>query len=121
MPILSNSNCQNTAGIYIIHCKLCNFFYIGETGRSFQDRIRDHLYYIKRNFLDKEVAVHFNQINHNYLNDFEFFIFKDKIYNKEDRHYIENDLINIFITLKGKIMNNYIPSLFYMKKIITFN
>ena len=65
--------------------------------------------------------MHFNQINHNYLNDFEFFIFKDKIYNKEDRHYIENDLINIFITLKGKIMNNYIPSLFNMKKIITFN
>lgn len=119
--MLSNASCKNTAGIYIIHCKLCNHYYIGETGRSIHDRIREHIYYIKSNFITKEVAIHFNQTNHNYIRDFEFYIFKDNIITKENRHYIENDLINIFMSLKGKIMNNFIPSLFYMKKILTFN
>ena len=34
---------------YCIKCSRCNNLYIGETGRRFGDRIRDHLYDVRKN------------------------------------------------------------------------
>ena len=79
LPILSNADCQNVCCIYIIHCKFCNEYYIGQTGRTVHDRIREHIYCIKNKKIYSEVAVHFNLNNHNYVNHFEFFIFKSNI------------------------------------------
>jgi len=43
--------------------------YVGETGRRFGDRIRDHLYDIRKNDETKPVSRHFNSANHS-LSDF---------------------------------------------------
>ena len=52
-----------------IKCSRCNLLYIGETGRRFDDRIRDHLYDVRKNDLTKPVSRHFNLPNHS-LSDF---------------------------------------------------
>ena len=45
------------------------FLYIGETSRRFGDRIRDHLYDVRKNDLTKPVSRHFNLPNHS-ISDF---------------------------------------------------
>ena len=120
LPIMSNSDCNSIGCIYIIHCKLCNLFYVGQTGRSCHERIREHLNDIRNNDKDSEVAQHFNSKYHDYTVHFEFFIFKSDISTRIDRHYIENDLIQIVINITGKIINSFIPRIYLMKKTITF-
>ena len=46
--------------------------YIGETGRRLDDRIRDHLYDIRKNDQSKPVSRHFNSSNHS-ISDFAAF------------------------------------------------
>lgn len=125
LSIMSYSNCNSSNCIYIIHCKYCDNFYIGQTGRKISVRISEHLNNIKKHIIFKnkqnsEVALHFSENNHDHLIHFEFYIFKSNINNKLDRLYIENDLIHIFHFFKTTVINNYIPPYFYMKKLITF-
>ena len=65
-----------------------------------------------------EISTHFNLKNHN-KNDLRFLIFKSDLDDSE-RYSIENDLINIFINLKLKILNEKIPNQFFIKK-FSFN
>ena len=44
----SNLNCQSTNIIYLITCNICKFQYVGETKRSFETRIKEHIGNIKR-------------------------------------------------------------------------
>ena len=120
LPIMCNANCQDKSCIYIIHCKFCNIYYIGQTGRTAHERIREHIYCIKNKKILSEVAVHFNQDHHELNKHFEFFIFKSNILSKCIRYYIENDLINIFKFLTGKVINDFIPYISLMKKTVTF-
>jgi hypothetical protein len=56
-------NCKSTNLIYIITCKKCPAFYIGETGRKLSDRGNDH----RRGTINGEnnqVPNHFNQEDH---------------------------------------------------------
>ena len=46
--------------------------YIGETGHRLGDRIRDHLYEIRKNYQSKLVSRHFNSFNHS-ISDFAAF------------------------------------------------
>ena len=48
---------------------LTSYLTIGETGRRFGDRIRDHLYDVRKNDLTKPVSRHFNLPNHS-ISDF---------------------------------------------------
>ena len=41
--------CKTTGVIYIISCNKCNKQYIGQTGRTLHDRIREHMYSIVKN------------------------------------------------------------------------
>ena len=108
---MHNASCYNSHGIYLIHCKLCNIFYVGQTGRTIHARLREHLYAIKNRLLDRsEVALH-DSCKHNFLLHFEFFIFKIDIKLRSERHYIENDLIHIILNLTGKILNSFIPKI----------
>ncbi len=34
IPLQSNSNCLSTNIVYIINCKKCNYFYIGESSKT---------------------------------------------------------------------------------------
>ena len=51
--IPSLSNCDSKECIYFLFCNKCKVFYIGETGRAINKRIKEHLY--KINFLKRIV------------------------------------------------------------------
>ena len=120
IPIMTNASCNDKCCVYIIHCKLCLTYYIGQTGRTAHERLREHLYCIKLNKTHSEVAVHFNAPNHKIKEHFEFYIFKSNINNKIERYYIENDLINIFKYISGSVINGFIPRTYLIKKTLTF-
>ena len=48
LPLKANSNCKSKGIVYIITCKKCEIYYIGETGFSACERISQHLYDIRR-------------------------------------------------------------------------
>ena len=121
-PTYTNSCCQLEKCVYILICIKCNCFYIGQTSKCFKQRLYQHLNNIK-NFEPivkqiSEISTHFNLKNHN-KNDLRFLIFKSDLDDSE-RYSIENDLINIFINLKLKILNEKIPNQFFIKK-FSFN
>ena len=60
--------CRTTNMVYVISCTTCNKRYIGETGRTLDDRIREHLKDIQYNRDNKTVARHFNQPGHSVQN-----------------------------------------------------
>jgi hypothetical protein len=116
LPIRNNSSCDSVGIIYIICCFKCNYFYIGESGRTVKDRIYEHLRNIKNfnyniinsliNINDTCIAEHFNKKGHNLLIDFKFCIFESKVTNTEIRKSIETDLINLFKLFNINILNN---------------
>jgi hypothetical protein len=114
LPILDHSSCNSENCVYIIHCKLCNSFYIGQTVKI-KDRIYKHLYDIKKfvPYTSKQhntsVSVHFNLRHHNFYRDFKFMIFKKDIMELRGRLKIESFLINIFKDLNLDLMNDHIP------------
>ena len=64
MDINRNVNCQIKNLIYLISCKNCQTQYVGETARSLQSRISEHLGYIKNQKLTKATGEHFNLKGH---------------------------------------------------------
>ena len=69
LNITEHFNCRTPNIIYCIQCSNCKKLYIGETGRRLGDRIRDHLYDIRKNDLSKPISRHFNSSNHS-ISDF---------------------------------------------------
>ena len=69
----------------------CKARYIGETQRTFSERIYDHINYIKQNKIEKPTGDHFNKKGHNLSNMRAFIIEKvkklDTHYRKEREHY----------------------------------
>jgi len=128
LPFKSHSTCYSLGIIYIIFCMKCKLFYIGESERSVKKRIGEHInkiIFFKKNIMNSlidfdrqsEVAIHFNQTGHNYIDNFRFCIFETNVINKEIRRSIETDLINIFKNSNNKIINsvNKQPSLYNIK------
>lgn len=114
-PILDNSNCNSLNLIYIIHCKLCNSFYIGQTV-NIMKRIYNHLYDIKKFYPycykhNTSISIHFNLDGHNYLRDFRFFIIKKNLEDLNNRLQMEAFLINLFKRLDLKVINDHIPEI----------
>ena len=61
----------NTAGVvYLIHCKKCSIYYVGETGNPLRGRLNQHINDIKHN-RPTPVAEHFNSSPHTIDNDFQ--------------------------------------------------
>jgi len=124
LPIINDSTCSSKNAIYIIQCKLCNCFYIGQT-KCIKNRIYNHIYKIKT-FLpfsnsNSCVSIHFNQIAHNFLFHFNFFILKCNIEDTDERLNVENFIINLFLKFNVKIINDFIPSINNFKKIYLKN
>ena len=77
LPSMSESNCRSLNLIYIIYCKTCPCFYIGQTN-NLRNRFRNH----KRNILTKNIkskpdlndgvnlVKHFCQNDHNSRKNF---------------------------------------------------
>ena len=133
LPILINSSCNTKNSIYIIECKLCNSYYIGESGKEFKDRFYKHIYSIK-NFIPYKkytpVAIHFNLKYHNFKEHLKFYIYdtikpciQDEFYDqltlksiyKERRHNLENIVYNFFKSFNMNTMNYYLPNLKYIR------
>ena len=118
LPILSNSNCESENLIYIINCRLCNFYYVGQTKRI-KRRMRDHLNFCifdnTFNSSCRVVSWHFNKHRHNLNKDFNFFIFRENITELHLRLSIETQLITLFNRLRVKLMNDFIPDEYFFK------
>jgi hypothetical protein len=56
--------CTTTGVIYLISCTKCNHQYVGQTGRKFQDRAKEHLYAMVQK--TKTIRTHFSQNNHSH-------------------------------------------------------
>ncbi len=103
LPVKKNSNCESSGVVYIINCKLCNKFYVGETSKKAKIRIWQHLRSIT-NFLpfnkSTEIAEHFNLIGHRISRDFKFCIFTSDLMEKERRLDCETDIRHIIDMFK---------------------
>ena len=64
VEINKNVDCQTQNLIYLISCKKCETQYVGETARTLQSRISEHLGYIKNKKLTKATGEHFNLKGH---------------------------------------------------------
>jgi len=64
----SRFTCKSSNLVYLITCRCCNLQYVGQTGRTLADRIRDHLSNI-RTKKSTPIALHFNLPNHS-ITDF---------------------------------------------------
>jgi GIY-YIG catalytic domain len=61
--VIGSITCKSTNIIYLVTCRNCRKQYVGETGRTFADRINDHLSGIR---LRKKtpIGIHFNTSGH---------------------------------------------------------
>ncbi|CAF1047539.1 unnamed protein product [Brachionus calyciflorus] len=92
IPFLSESSCNDENIVYIIVCKKCSVFYIGESSKSLKVRISQHLNGIKR-FVPyvktkNEVADHFRRKGHILNNHFKVCIFKKNLVDTQMRRNI---------------------------------
>jgi hypothetical protein len=109
IKLMSNATCQTKNLIYIIICKKCNLFYIGETGKSLKTRISQHLNHIMKfspfkKYQDKEVPKHFRKNGHK-LSHFKVCIFRSDLNDSNERKKYELDLINRFNLNKTRCLN----------------
>ncbi len=114
IPVMNNCNCKSVNCIYIISCLFCDAFYIGETCRSLEERLYNHLYNIRK-FIPihkefSEIAAHFNLFGHNYYHHLRISIFACNISDTFKRKQIESELIHIFLTMGLKVINKKVYS-----------
>ncbi len=117
-PIMRNSSCNSLNLIYIIYCKSCLFFYIGQT-KNLKNRFNRHKRNINLNIQNDEttkLVKHFNLPNHS-LKNFSFYIFKTDIEILLDRLIQENQLCHLFKKLEIPILNDRLPDIDHYKKI----
>ena len=110
--LYQNLNCTTENVVYSISCKKCeDIMYIGETGRTLNIRIGEHLTDILENHVSP-VSIHFNQENHN-IADFIFTALRSLNSNNGaasvkmrcKRLKLENHFMNKFQTLQPKGLN----------------
>ena len=71
-----NVTCNSSNLIYCIECKKCNIQYVGQTKRKIKERLREHMYNIKKKVHTSDVTYHFNLEGHStddmkvYITDF---------------------------------------------------
>jgi hypothetical protein len=109
--IKNNATCQTSNIIYIIMCTKCNIFYIGETDKTLNERIRQHINHIINfkpylKYYNKEVPKHFRKKYplHSFK-DFKVCVFKSNFINSKIRKQEELDLVNFLNTNKKRCIN----------------
>jgi hypothetical protein len=76
------------SGVYEIKCNSCPLKYIGQTGRNFKTRFKEHIHAIRTNKTTSEYAQHILETGHSYDN-------------------IENTLNILHHENKGPLMNTW--------------
>ena len=64
LPLKGLFTCTTTGVIYLISCSKCNQQYVGQTGRKFQERAKEHLYNMTQK--TKTIGTHFSTNNHSH-------------------------------------------------------
>ena len=77
---------ERRTSVYKIICDDCDMFYIGQTGRAFKERFKEHLPKSNLNTVRSNYAKHLMAFNHNYT-DF------------------DNNFIPLYVCSKGRYMN----------------
>ncbi len=123
LPHATTCNSKNI--IYFIHCLKCKVSYIGQSSRTANIRINEHIVQIKKykknyekriknkekdKYIDSEILYnHFKYDNHDFKSHFRFQVICENIINYRLR--LETDLIYIFNTVTpyglNTISNNY--------------
>ena len=104
----SAASCSATCCVYILHCRLCNIYFIGQT-QSFPELLQamnpaDMSAQGKQRFI---VAEHFAQSFHNVHKHFSFWIFKDfQLHERTSRRDCESFLYSIFRKLDLKMLHS---------------
>jgi hypothetical protein len=111
LKLISNATCMTKNVIYIIICKKCNLFYVGETSDTLKARISQHLNHILKfkpyeKYHDKEVARHFRRDKHK-LSDLKVCVFRADLSDTKLRKYLELDLINRLNINKKRCINTF--------------
>ena len=57
LPFRCNGTCISESIVYIILCKRCNYYYIGESSKTVNTRIRQHLNDIRRFSANLDVSL----------------------------------------------------------------
>ena len=57
--------CNTRNVVYLITCKKCGIQYVGESHRTFKDRMKEHYGYARRKEMDKATGLHYNLPGHN--------------------------------------------------------
>ena len=96
--------CQSRNAIYVIQCRACSKYYVGETKNNVKARIVQHLSSIK---IKKNTSVsrHFNSPNHS-IKDFTFFVLMNNVnWNDLKRKTMENKWIKNLQSLHPRGIN----------------
>ena len=115
LPLMANSNCQSKDILYILTCKKCKTYYVGQS-ISAKQRLKSHIGAIRKNRTSSNcvcVHTHFNSIGHDALKFFTFNIFNVNIGNKFKRLCLESQLIHLFIKAGAVLINDVIPDVYY--------
>ena len=68
-----NITCNSSNLIYCIECTKCNKKYVGQTKRKIKERLREHIYGIKKQ-KETDVSYHFNTNGHHGIHDMKVYI-----------------------------------------------
>jgi hypothetical protein len=115
MPIMANSHCKSDNILYLLRCKKCDYYYVGQS-ESAGTRLKTHIRCIRLNRTSSNcvcVMEHFNTPGHLTLQNFEFYIFKTGINNLFKRLCLESHLIHFLLKIGAILINDFIPPLYY--------
>lgn len=105
----SKPPCHPGSGVYIIPCGECSRCYVGETGRDFSVRLREHQSYVRNGNDNSAVFNHVNSRNHSINWSGSKIVYPSN--NKSDRLAVESTLIKILPNFNNSAGANIIDPL----------
>ena len=98
MPRINSPLLDEIGGVYCIPCKVCDRVYVGQTGKSLLERIKQHKYNIRTANESSAVFKHQQKFNHNINWESAKFVCKCN-------HQIKRLIIESCIIKKCNVMN----------------
>lgn len=92
------------SGVYKLTCETCNKVYIGQTGRTFETRMKEHERSYRDKTSDSTFSKHCLDFNHKFNNNFKILHIQDK---SKKLNLLESLQINKF-SKQGIILNEQV-------------
>ena len=108
-PKQSKPPCHPGSGVYIIPCGECSRCYVGETGRDFSVRLKEHQSYVRNGNDNSAVFNHVNSKNHSINWSGSKIVYPSN--NKSDRLAVESTLIKFLPNFNNSAGANIIDPL----------